>query len=95
MASDATTPVFCYGCNGVATLRSRCRNPTITAVPAKLPGYARCFAGWSERWGGAVSSIIQRNGSTCYGSIVHLNEEDLRLLDGFKGVYRVCGRRSN
>ena len=55
-------------------------------MPASLPGYARCFAGWSGRWGGAVASIIEVEVGTCFGSIVHLPDAELRLLDGFEGV---------
>eukprot|EP00966_Prymnesium_polylepis_P263388 6083815-Prymnesium_polylepis.1 len=81
----ATTAVFGYGSNGIAQLRERVQNPKLTFVPATLPGYARCFAGHSGRWGGAVASVIPSRSSTVYGSVVNLTEAELRLLDGFEG----------
>jgi len=80
------TAVFSYGSNGVAQLRSRCQNPTLTSVPATLPGFVRCFGGSSEKWGGAIASVLEAEGSTCYGSVAHLSEAELALLDGFEGV---------
>eukprot|EP00967_Tisochrysis_lutea_P153661 scaffold303787_cov31-Tisochrysis_lutea.AAC.2 len=91
--------VFSYGCNGLDTLRQRCRNPSIRAVAAELRGAIRVFGGYSERWRGAVASVSQKPGGVIYGNVAFLSNDDLKLLDEFettftpdpyseKGVYR-------
>lgn len=79
--------VFSYGCNGLQTLRERCRNPAIRAVPAELRGATRIFGGHSQRWNGAVSSIIQQPGGVIYGNVAFLSREELLLLDEFESAH--------
>jgi hypothetical protein len=45
------------------------------------------FAGKSIDWGGGVASIIPQEGGVVYGSLVVLNENELRRLDGYEGVF--------
>ena len=86
-------PVFCFGCNGVAVLRTRCQSDAITAVKAELRGHARCFAGQSPRWdGGAVASVIPMAGQRVLGSVAFLTEGEIRLLDRFELGEVACDR---
>jgi gamma-glutamylcyclotransferase (GGCT)/AIG2-like uncharacterized protein YtfP len=78
--------VFCYGSNGIAQLRERCENQALIAIPASLPDYDRVFAGKSPKWGGAVASLIKRQGGSVYGSVVRLTEVEMELLDIYEGV---------
>jgi len=79
--------VFSYGCNGLEALRERCRNPSIQAVAAELRGAARIFGGYSERWGGAVASVMEQPGAILYGNVAFLGTEELALLDGFEATH--------
>jgi len=78
--------VFGYGSNGIAQLRERCQNPQLEAIAATLPGHVLCFAGRSARRAGAVASVIEAADQTVYGSVVHMSESELQLLDGFEGT---------
>ena len=80
--------VFSYGSNGVAQLRERVQNPTLTAARATLPDAVRVFAGWSSRWGGAVASVVpSHTGLSVRGSVTRLSAAELKLLDGFEQVH--------
>ena len=83
-----TTATFCFGSNSVVQLMARVGNPSLTAERALAPGFRRVFAGASERWGGAVASIVgvEGSGEGCRGSIVRLTEEELEKLDRYEGI---------
>ena len=67
--------VFGYGSNGVAQLRARCSNPTLTLRPARLPDHARVFCLRSPRWGqGGVASLAPSIGQHCLGSVAAIRE---------------------
>ena len=66
-------------------MRERCKNDNLVSIKAKLLNYSRIFCSHSDRWSGAVASILPIEGSTCYGSIVYLNDEELSILDGYEG----------
>lgn len=85
-AENGAIAVFCYGSNGIQQMRERCENEKLIANRAHLPEYARVFAGNSSRWKGAVSSIIPLAGTTVFGSVVMVNEEELDKLDPYEGV---------
>ena len=82
--------VFGYGSNGVAQLRARCANPTLTLRPARLPDHARVFCLRSPRWGqGGVASLAPSVGQHCLGSVAELTAAEKELLDKFeKPAYR-------
>ena len=85
-ASSGPHAVFCYGSNGVAQLRQRVHNSQLVSVPATLHDADRVFGGWSDRWEGAVASIIPSfTGRAVRGSVVMLSDSELKLLDGFEG----------
>ena len=48
--------VFGYGSNGVAQLRARCANPTLTLRPARLPDHARGSSASGARAGARAAS---------------------------------------
>ena len=83
-------PCFCYGSNSVAQLRERCKNDTLAAEAASLPGYRRFFAGTSKNWdGGGVASVMRIDpaaSACCLGTIVWLSECELGFLDRFEGI---------
>lgn len=70
----------------MAQLRERVHNPRLASTSATLPDAERVFGGWSDRWGGAVASIIPSfTGRAVLGSVVMLSDSELELLDGFEG----------
>lgn len=79
-------PVFCFGSNGIEQMRTRCQNPNLVARRALLPNAMRVFAGWSDRWEGAVATVMRHPTASVYGSVVDLSATELSLLDGFEGV---------
>ena len=92
-----TTPIFCYGSNGIDQIRERCQNPYLIARPALLQNYIRIFGGESKRWDhGAVASILNlptaentldgKKSNKVYGSVVDLTPTEVDLLDVFEGV---------
>lgn len=82
--------VFGYGSNGVAQLRARCANPTLTLQPARLPDHARVFCLRSPRWGqGGVASVTRAPNECCLGSVAELTAAEKERLDKFeKPAYR-------
>jgi gamma-glutamylcyclotransferase (GGCT)/AIG2-like uncharacterized protein YtfP len=80
--------VFSYGSNGTAQLRARISNPTLTSVPAKLPGFSRIFCLESKGWGGGgVASLHPCSSTITYGSLVQLTALEVEKLDAFEGGY--------
>ena len=77
---------FCYGSNSVTQLCERVGNSHLVAVKALLPNYTRIFGGYSNRWKGAVASILEKDGEECKGSICYLSEEEMTKLDRFEGI---------
>ena len=74
--------VFGYGSNGVAQLRARCSNPTLTLRPARLPDHARVFCLRSPRWGqGGVASLAPAPHQHCLGSVAELSVKEKELLE--------------
>eukprot|EP00966_Prymnesium_polylepis_P137063 3167171-Prymnesium_polylepis.1 len=87
--ADFTWSISCsQGSNGIQQLRERCQNPALVAFAALLPDHVLCFAGRSTKREGAVASVIPCEGSTAYGSVVYMTDDELRLLDGFEGTNR-------
>ena len=88
MDGDGKVAVFNYGSNGVAQLRARVHNPTLTLARARAPGFARVFCGRAATWfDGGVASLAPGGGAV--GSLALLTAAEKLRLDGFeKPKYR-------
>lgn len=77
--------IFAFGSNlDLAQMRRRC--PTARAVEAAvLPGHRLAFAGWSERWGGAVATIERARRKHTLGALYDVGIDDLLVLDAHEG----------
>jgi cation transport regulator ChaC len=87
MTTSAKYPVFSYGSNSIFQLRGRVNNSILQSYPGYVDGYKRIFCGYSKRWKGGVASIIKKRYIRTYGIIVYLNEEELKILDGYEQNY--------
>lgn len=78
---------FAFGSN-LLTDRIRINNPSAEKVAvAKLSGYRLCFGMYSERWCGAVASIIPCDDSHVWGVVWRLDEQHRESLDRQEGVH--------
>src|SRR5689334_9259933 len=69
--------VFAYGSNlDDQQMRSRCASAQIEAR-AVLPNHALAFGGFSQRWGGAVASIVPEPGAHVEGLLYRITSPDL------------------
>ncbi len=76
---------FAYGSNlDDAQMRSRCASARAEAR-AVLPNHALAFGGFSERWGGAVASVVRAKGARVEGLLYRLDDADLQALDRLEG----------
>jgi cation transport regulator ChaC len=87
MDSSRTYPVFSYGSNSIFQLRGRVNNSSLLSYPGYVDGYKRIFCNYSKKWKGGVASIIKKRYIRTYGIIVYLNEEELKILDGYEQNY--------
>ena len=77
--------VFAYGSNlDDQQMRSRCASARIEAR-AVLPNHALAFGGFSQRWGGAVASVVLEPGARVEGPLYRITSPDLRALDRHEG----------
>lgn len=86
--------VFSYGSNSVAQLRGRVRNPSLTALPARVLGWERIFCLSSPRWAGIAGSVAGTGAGAAslypsergeaLGSASQLSDEEIVRLDGFE-----------
>ena len=77
--------VFAYGSNlDDQQMRSRCASARIEAR-AVLPNHALAFGGFSQRWGGAVASVVPEPGARVEGLLYRITSPDLRALDRHEG----------
>lgn len=83
-AQHGRMPVFGFGSNGLEQVRDRCKNPSLKAKKASLPGYVRFFAGENQYWQGGVASLAAASDHVTYGSVVFLTEAELLLLDSYE-----------
>jgi gamma-glutamylcyclotransferase (GGCT)/AIG2-like uncharacterized protein YtfP len=78
--------VFAFGSNlDEAQLARRCPDSSLVG-PARLDGHALAFGGHSERWGGAVATVVRRAGAHVDGALYSVSTTDLERLDRFEGV---------
>ncbi|XP_071445488.1 gamma-glutamylcyclotransferase-like isoform X2 [Hetaerina americana] len=77
---------FGYGSNLLAK-RILLNNPTaVRKGAAKLSGYRLDFNGYTQRWGGAVATIVPDKGRHVWGSLWEINTSDIGNLDRQEGV---------
>ena len=87
MSQKVTTPIFSYGSNSIPQLRGRVLNNELVSVPAYLDGWTRVFCN-KGLWGdGGVASLAPCDTARTFGAIVHLNENELQLLNGYEKGY--------
>jgi len=76
---------FAFGSNlDTAQMAARCP----VAVPlgrTVLPNHALLFAGWSERWGGSVATVVRSPGAQVPGLLYRIGHQDLAALDRIEG----------
>lgn len=88
------TLYFAFGSNlDEQQMFERCPSAELVAR-AQLRDHALCFAGFSERWRGAVASVVPRHGATTPGLVYALTLADLGRLDMFEG-HPHCYRRTH
>jgi len=81
--------LFCYGSNSLSQLKKRLNNKDLEGKKAYLPGYARIFAGHSNKWNGGTASIIESyDNQYVKGCIVYLKESEYKKLDKFEGAHK-------
>ena len=81
--------VFCYGSNNLKQLTTRTGHiGQFEYYPARLDGYKRVFAGYSERWKGGVASIAPASGQHVDGLLVNLTKDELTKLDQYETGYK-------
>ena len=77
--------VFAYGSNlDARQMRSRCASARVEAR-AVLSNHALAFGGFSQRWGGAVASVLPQRGARVEGVLYRITAPDLRELDRHEG----------
>jgi gamma-glutamylcyclotransferase (GGCT)/AIG2-like uncharacterized protein YtfP len=80
-----TALVFAYGSNlDDNQMRSRCASARIEAR-AVLPNHALAFGGFSQRWGGAVASVLPEPGARVQGLLYRITAPELSTLDRYEG----------
>ncbi|MFO0659339.1 MAG: gamma-glutamylcyclotransferase [Polyangiaceae bacterium] len=66
-------------------MQERCAS-AIELATAKLEGWALTFAGYSERRGGAVATVVEERCASVRGVVYSLSSDDLNVLDRYEGV---------
>lgn len=77
---------FAYGSNLYRDqMLKRCPSAQVKGQ-GYVEGYKLDFPRYCKSWGGGVASIVESGGSSVYGVIYELSDEDLAELDTFEGV---------
>ena len=76
--------LFSYGSNSPKQLAERLGHP-VEGRAAYAEGWMRVFRGYSERWQGAVASLLPSRGQKTYGYVAEVSPHDLSILDGYAG----------
>ncbi len=85
---------FSYGSNlDARQMRARCANAEAEAR-AILPNHSLAFGGFSQRWGGAVATVVGTRGEHVEGLLYRLPHGDLVELDRHEGCPLAYRRRS-
>ena len=76
---------FAYGSNlSPRQMAERCPGHAVVGVAA-LPDHRLEFRGRSERWGGAVATVVPTHAERVWGVLYELNIDHMRTLDEFEG----------
>lgn len=80
--------LFCYGSNSIDQIKKRLNiKKNIDVKKAYLPNHTRIFAGHSNKWNGGTASVIETDDDYYVkGTIIYLNERELKKLDKFEGA---------
>lgn len=81
------TYLFSYGSNSTLQLSERLSRTEWNVYPATLKNHVRIFAGYSKKWGGAVSSIHPLKNGKVNGMVFEITEAELKRLDKFEKGY--------
>ncbi|KAH8355611.1 hypothetical protein KR200_010062 [Drosophila serrata] len=78
---------FGFGSNMLAQ-RIHIQNPTAVRIgPARLPNYRLDFAFESNRWDGAVATIVPTQGDDTWGTLWEIDLSNLASIDNQEGVH--------
>ncbi|KAH8296256.1 hypothetical protein KR054_003722 [Drosophila jambulina] len=78
---------FGFGSNMLAK-RIHIQNPTAVRIgPARLPDYRLDFAFESNRWDGAVATIVPTPGDEAWGTLWEIDLSNLKDIDNQEGVH--------
>jgi gamma-glutamylcyclotransferase len=84
--------IFAFGSNmHHPQMFDRCPNSKVVGC-AILDDYELSFGGHSERWNGAVATVVKAPGKRCFGVLYEVPKADLVRLDAFEGVPYVYER---
>lgn len=85
---------FAYGSNlNPDQMRHRCPAHKVVGMAA-LHEHRLAFPLTSHDWGGGVAGVVPAHGSTVWGIVYELSDEDLASLDRYEG-YRGAGDQHN
>ena len=79
--------LFNYGSNHKLQLEERIGRELTTYNKASVKGYTKIFGGYSDRWNGAVASIIENKNDTTIGYYTILSHDELFTLDTYESSY--------
>jgi gamma-glutamylcyclotransferase (GGCT)/AIG2-like uncharacterized protein YtfP len=81
--------LFSYGSNNITQLSQRLKRKILKSeiIPAYIEDYTRIFCFYSSKWNGSVASIYPDKYKLVFGSLIMLNEKELRKLDKFETNY--------
>jgi len=75
---------FAYGSNlDDKQMRHRCPDHEVVG-PASLGNYRLSFQGNSDRWRGAVATVLPATDQVVWGVLFRLSDDDLRALDKYE-----------
>src|SRR6056300_1419126 len=81
--------LFSYGSNNITQLSQRLKRKILKSeiIPAYSEDYTRIFCFYSSKWHCSVASIYPDKYKLVFGSLIMLDEKDLRKLDRFETNY--------
>ena len=81
--------LFSYGSNNITQLSERIKRNILKSeiIPAYIEDYTRIFCFYSSKWNGSVASIYRDKHKLVFGTLIMLDENELRKLDKFETNY--------
>ena len=82
--------LFSYGSNNITQLSKRIKRNILKSeiIPAYIENYTRIFCFYSSKWNGSIASIYPDKDKLVFGSLIMLDEKELRKLDMFETNYK-------